>query len=185
LAHCVSVEVERPRASDTFLIDSNVLIYVAYSPLGQGEVARALGYVYSGFLQRCYNAGSKLYVSGLSYPEIANVVERFRWTEYGGDAVVGRKGFRELAPHREVVLADLEEVWRQVTSTATVLATTIDEAAVQRIATLFRGSRIDGYDGFLIDAARQAKIPNVITHDRDFASASNLVVFTANSALLS
>jgi len=183
MAHCVSVETERPARSDRFLLDTNVILFVAYQVLS-GDLVRAKRNAYSGFLDRCRTAGSELYVCGLSFSEVAGTAERFRWKEYGGADVCEQKAFRKIAPQRSLVLADLQQVWDDITKVASVVSATNDKQAVERVATVFGTASIDGYDGFLIDVAQQEKIPNIVTDDGDFALASNLVVFTANRSLL-
>jgi len=45
-------------------------------------------------------------------------------------------------------------------------------------------SRLDGIDVALVAEAKRAAISTIVTHDRDFASASGIIVFTANSRAL-
>lgn len=183
MAHCYDVGRERCSASDRFLLDTNVVVGL----VGRTTDARATAYApYSAFVERARRAGARLFVSTLTLLELAGVAEK---TQFARD--VGRasgpgdlKQYRGEAGARARVVAETARMWSETSSFAAFLDAHVAASSAPQLIAALGASRLDGIDAALVLEARRAGISTIVTHDADYGSAPELIVLSANRAML-
>ena len=173
-----------PRAGDTFLVDTNVWVWLSYSKASIGQ-RRYQVQGYPPFIARTRSAGAKLIRCGLSLSELANTIEREEFRLYAAVAGVpdspnARKDFRRVAAERQKVCSEISTAWGQVESLSDFVEANIDAALTTSCLNRFAGQEIDPYDGFLVEAALKAGVPQVLSDDSDMCSVPGIRVFTCN-----
>ncbi len=183
MAQCLDVRRERLREHDRVLLDTNVILDVADPAISQEANERQIAY--QQFIQLALNGGATILVSVLSLYEIASVLESnaFRRTSATPFDRSELKRFRAIPAERARVLADITNTWRQITTVADVLDAPLLGVAEESLSLMNR-TRLDGYDVPIVISAKAAGVTSIVTEDADYATASGLIIYTANRKML-
>jgi len=184
-ATVIDITVDAPKAGDVFLVDTNVWFWMTY-PNATSSVPAQLS-VYPGYLNKALAADSKIHHSGLSFAELAHLIEKTEREIYerttGAIGTIKTKEYRHnLVAERSRVVSEIQAAWGQVTSLALAgpLTVTIDSPTTDAALTRCQAERVDGYDLFILESMKNHSVVQVITDDGDFATVSGIQVFTAN-----
>lgn len=190
-AEVVDIRQDVPRATDTFLVDTNVWYWLTYTRSSQctNRPRHHQTTSYPRYMQKALQVKAGLFGSGLSLSELAHLIERDERDIFmglhGGGAQVNAKEFRHNHPaERARVVAEIQTAWKQVEQFASLLDTMIDQACTTTVLTKLSTFPLDGYDLFLLEAMSGAGITQVITDDGDFAVVPGIRVFTANRTVI-
>ena len=212
-ADVVNIDSDTPQPSDIFLVDTNVWLWQTYSRysvpnLESSDFARFADLdrqrarseaqrvqkklsKYLPYIKKALNAGATIVYSGLMLSELAHVIETTEFKIYKNSNNLGSltlKEYRNTLPReREEVVAEVQSVWSQVEGLAISADLMVNEKVTQFALARFETQSLDGYDLFIIEAISQAGTGQVriITDDQDYATVSNIQVFTANGNAIS
>lgn len=181
----VDINQDIPRPSDKFLVDSNVLIWIAYSRGSSGYQTIK----YPPYVKKVKRVGSDLMYCPLSLSELAHTIEKteceiFKRTNpsFGN---LSPKEFRHNRPaQRFQVVDEIEAAWGIVKNWAVPLDITLNESETDIALTQLKENPIDGYDAFILNTMKKAGINQVITDDGDYATVKDIQVFTANRTVI-
>lgn len=187
-ADIIDIRVDTPGPEDVFLVDSNVWYWIAYTKASLVSQQRALvrSQDYSAFINKAMTAGAELCRCGLSLAELAHIIEKsereiFKRTS----GTIGTKEYRHNHPaERSNVAKEVEAAWGQVKSMTSSLDLMINDAITATALDRFQEESVDGYDLFFLEAMSNAKVVQIITDDGDFATVSQIRVFTANKNVI-
>ena len=116
-ANVVDITTDTPRRGDTFLVDSNVWFWFAYTKASMCSNAYQVT-DYPGYLKQCFSAGSNLIKTGLSMSELAHIIERTELGIYSSNTGFDKNKKKEyrhnLPEERANVIAEIESVWNQI-----------------------------------------------------------------------
>jgi len=193
-ADVVDVRRNTPTAGDTFLVDTNVWFWTGYSRAGLKLPSWLASKLidYPDYLHKCLGVGATLHWCGLSLCELAHLIEKTE-REIWNDAEIaaGRhacktKEYRHTASERARVVAEVEIAWNAVESLASVLPAPALVDAPNTTAALaeFKPVVLDGYDLFLLQAARAAGVSQIISDDGEFCEVAGITLFTSNPAVI-
>lgn len=179
-ADVIDIAIDAPKPTDSFLVDTNVWYWLTYPAASSSAHSYQVTY-YPNYIQAAITAGSVLYCSGLSFAELAHLIEKaeHRLSSYSS---VTPKGYRHNYPlERAKVVSEVQTAWNIVTSGyASQINCTVDEPTVSGAVNRFQTQALDGYDLFILEAMRQHSIVQVITDDGDYATVPGIQVFSAN-----
>ena len=212
-ADVVNIDSDTPQPSDIFLVDTNVWLWQTYSRFSvpnlessdfarfadldrqkaRSEAQRVQKKLskYLPYIKKALNAGATIVYSGLMLSELAHVIETTEFKIYKNSNNLGSltlKEYRNTLPReREEVVAEVQSVWSQVEGLAISADLMVNEKVTQFALARFETQSLDGYDLFIIEAISQAGTGQVriITDDQDYATVSNIQVFTANGNAIS
>jgi len=187
-AEVVDIRTDRPRASDVFLVDTNVWFWMTYAVASQGAQGPAAPppAAYSTYFKRALAAKAKFRRCGLSMAELAHQIEKAEYDLFvATNPNVTAKQYRHnLAAERGHVVNDIQSAWAAVKQIAAPLDVAIDDPttdlALGRLAT----QQLDGYDLFMAHAMSAAGVTQVLTDDGDYCTAPGIQVFTANRPVI-
>jgi hypothetical protein len=186
-ADVVDIQRDSPSATDAFLVETNVLYWMAYSRSGLGSRPPRAYQVtaYPAFLRAAMAAESKLCRCELSLAELASLIERkereLHSSATGHDWDREPKEYRHnLVVERSRVTAEIEAAWSLVSTLCAPFPFTIDGRVGQSALDRLMGLPVDGYDSLLLEAIGQGGICQVLTDDGDFCTVPGITVFTAN-----
>lgn len=186
-ADIIDITADAPKAGDVFLVDTNVWYWMTY-PNATSSVPTQLS-VYPGYLNKALGAGSKVHHSGLSFAELAHLIEKTEREIYARTTgVIKTKEYRHnFVSERTRVVSEIQAAWGQVTSLALAgpLTVTIDSPTTDAALTRCKAERVDGYDLFILESMKNHSVVQVITDDGDFATVPGIQVFTANRNVIS
>lgn len=183
-ATIIDITVDHPKATDTFLVDTNVWFWMTYlkviKPTHQSLC-------YPPYLDKAMAVSAQIHYSGLTLAELAHSIEKTEREIF--DRAKAKKHetkeYRHNFPsERAKVVAEFHAAWSQVKSQATLLPLTIDDPTTDSALKRFQKERVDGYDLFLLETMKKHGIAKIITDDGDFAMVPNIQVFTANRGVL-
>jgi predicted nucleic acid-binding protein len=184
-AEVVDIRTDTPKAEDAFLVDTNVWYWVTYVKASQNARPYQISN-YPGYTNAALSAGARIHHSGLSFAELAHLIEKAERDIY--EAVNGQIGTKEyrhnLSAERAQVLAEIQASWGVVTALAEPLTVIIDPSTTAAALSRLQTERVDGYDLFILESMQNNGVVQIITDDGDFASVSGIQVFTANSNLI-
>ncbi len=184
-AYVIDVHRDSPKATDSFLVDSNVWYWVAYSKAGNVSSPPQAKY-YPTYVNDALKFGSCLLHCGLSFAELSHLIEEtereiYEKTYLGTKGTLLPKEYRHNLPtERSRVVSEVQAAWGLVKSLAKPMIATIDESTTDAAFCRFQTQLVDGYDLFFLEAMRSNAVTQVITDDGDFATVPNIQVFTAN-----
>lgn len=187
-ADVVNILADQPKPADSFLVDSNVWLFLAYTRSAQGNNPPLAYQVhrYPSYVNKALQAKARVLRSGLALAEIAHVIERTEheiWTR--NNATLKFKEYRHNMPdQRENVIGEVESAWFMVKTISIGLDITVDGTLADSALALFKSYPLDGYDILMSAASRQAGVLQIITDDCDFACVAGIQVFTANRSVL-
>lgn len=180
-----------PKPGEAYLVDTNVWFWMCYdaAPDAPGVAKSWQTRIYPAFLDKVCKCGGRLHWSGLSWSELAHIVERTEFEiakKWGVVSAASPKQYRHSDEgERQRVVETIRATWSQVVALATPLGdVVIGEAAVCAANNELQQVMLDGYDLFLVQSLRASTVTGVITDDGDFCTVRNIRVFTANRAVL-
>lgn len=191
-ADIVDIRSDQPRATDAFLVDTNVWYWMTYSRASQGKQPplRHQTTHYPPYLRQALSTKADLLYCGLSMAELAHQIEKCEREIYevsANQGAISTKEYRHNYPgERQKVVAEIQSAWAQVKVLARPLGAVIDEATIDGALVQLPALSVDGYDLLLIKAAAIAGISQIITDDSDYATVPGIQIYTANqNAILS
>lgn len=179
-ADVIDITVDRPKAGDVFIVDTNVWYWMTY-PNATSSIPNQLS-DYPSYLNNALGANSKVYHSGLTLAELAHIIEKTEREIYEqAVAKIKPKEFRHNLPgQRGRVVSEIQAAWGQVTTLAKPLTITVDKPITDAALSRLASDRVDGYDLFILETMKTHRVAQVITDDGDFATIPGIQVFTAN-----
>ena len=178
-ADIVDIRSHRPKAGDTFLVDTNVWLWMSYTKVPPSVYQAEL---YPPFVNQAIKIKATLLRCGLSFAELSHSIERAERQIYiETHRMIGTKLFRHTRrEERKTVVAEIKAAWGAVQTMATPLDVTIDEhittASLERLHT----QPLDGYDLFIAEALEKSDTNQILTDDGDFCCIPGICMFTAN-----
>lgn len=187
-ADVVDIRTDTPRPLDAFLVDTNVWYWMTYTraSLGDSPPHKTQLTDYPNYIKQALGNNSRLRFCGLALAELVHLIEKTEREIYSAAAgQVPPKEFRHNLPsQRANVVAEVQSAWTQVTALATSIDTHVNDSMVNAAVQRFRSEPLDGYDLFLLEAAKAAGVSKVITDDGDFSSVPGIQMFTKNQRVL-
>lgn len=184
-ANVIAIKSDVPKSADTFLVDTNVWYWLAYSKASQNALPYQMS-DYPSYAKAALGAGARVFQSTLSLAELSHLIEKAEREIYQAEnRPVNAKEYRHNnAGERDSVVAEIEAAYGLVTTLAEPLTATIDantaDAALNRLQT----ERVDGYDLFILESMRINGVVQIITDDGDFCTVPGIQVFTANRSVI-
>jgi predicted nucleic acid-binding protein len=195
-ATVVDLRIDKPKAQDKFLVDTNVWYWLAYSRSQQGTSQPKFHQTkfYPQYIKNAAASKSALYYCGLSFAELAHQIEQKEREIFALKqgikpediaAKLSLKEFRHnYLPEHIKVIQEIEGVWQQIEQYGKNLELTINNTSLsnslKRLTTEPKENRLDGYDLFFLEIMFSNSITNIITDDGDFLTVKGITVFTAN-----
>jgi predicted nucleic acid-binding protein len=190
-ASIIDIRTDEPQPHDQYLVDSNVLYWLYLKVKNYTPVIRPYDYQlreYAKYVVRAAKSKATLYHSGLSFAEIAHLVENNQRREFDRTSAKpnAEKDYRHnFSEERSQVVREIQFAWRIVQNLVPqTLETRIDGADVNAALARLGNAELDGYDVYLIESVFKGGMTQVITDDGDFATVSGLTVFTSNTTLI-
>lgn len=193
-ATVVDMSVDRPRHTDVFLIDTQVWYWLAYARASSGSMApqRYQIRTYPQYVHAATATGARLRWCGLSLAELAHLIEaneRSIFKAAHPNVLAPRaetKAFRHNFPaERARVGGEISAAWSIVESLGDPLIAVVDPGMVHAATQQLAHEAVDGYDLFLMQAARVAGITQILTDDSDYTTVAGITVFTSNRNAIS
>jgi hypothetical protein len=189
-AHVVDIRNDAPRASDIFLVDTNVWLWLGYpkKTCAPSEIARSAPYL--AFVKAARGNNAKLLRCGLSLAEIAHLIEKHERTMF--ETSTGRpvgsllpKEYRHNYPAEwPKVASEIQAAWQQAVNLADLLTVSVDGPATDATLSRLQNQRLDGYDLFILEATSKAGVAQILTDDGDYCTVPGIQMFTANRNVL-
>ena len=179
-AQVVDIQADTPKATDVFLVDTNVWFWISYANAGGAPYQTRN---YPPFVSSAIRIGAKLLRCELSLAELAHRIEQTELEIYqqSGGVSLKPKEFRHNYPaERTRIVAEVRTAWATVKTMAQPLSVTVDEPTADMALANLQGQQVDGYDLFILEAAKQGQIDKVLTDDGDYCTVPGIQVFTAN-----
>jgi len=183
-AKVINIEHDHPLPTDRILIDSQILVWLCYanSPKQRDKIDQ----VYEKYVKRACDAGVEFWHCPLQLSELGHTIERQERDIYASSSgktpeQVPLKTFRYLPRQRKKVADLVEAAWGSVKELApncTEFVLTSDE--VDKSLKRFEIERLDVYDLFFVEVMEQNGIPIILSADKDFVYATNIILLTAN-----
>jgi predicted nucleic acid-binding protein len=182
VAHCLSVRRERLSRGDRCLLDTSVIVFVVFEEQQATSWNQERAAAYEEFIERGRKDGVEFLWSPLSFSELTNFVERYYLKRYqrAVDQSIDRKRFRAIPEQRKLVIDNVKEAWQYVKRLALPTEFQVDAATADAVLALLTATSLDGYDALLIRSMRGANVPYILSDDADYASAPNVIVYSAN-----
>ena len=184
----IDIRTDTPQSSDEFLVDTNVWYWMTYTraSLGASPPHTTQLTDYPNYINKALGTNSKLHFCGLALAELVHLIEKTEREIY--IAAVGHiqtKEFRHNLPsQRASVVSEVQSAWNQVAALASSIETHVNDSMVSAAVQRFQSEPLDGYDLFLLEAAKSSGISKVITDDGDFSGVSGIQLFTKNQRVL-
>ena len=188
-ANVVDLRNDTPKPTDKFFVDTNVWYWLTYSRSKQSSNFPKPYQTndYPKYIQQTLKAQSKLYKSGLSFPEIAHLIERNERDIFNNanSSDIKPKEFRHNYPNeRTNVVQEIQTSWQQIEQFGNTIDVLVNDAILTKADTRLAQDKLDGYDLLMIESILTNGINFVITDDSDFGTISGITVFTANWSLI-
>jgi hypothetical protein len=184
-AEVVDIRGHTPHSDDVFLVDTNVWKWIAYTKASATWPPLAKAVDYPEFIRKARAAGSTLLHCGLSLSELANIIERYEFSQYATKKGITpsdneRKTFRRDPWHRGAVTGEIDAAWGQVQGLSTLAPLVVDHEVTGSCLKYLTSCVVDAYDGFLVEAANRNGGAALLTDDSDLCSVPGVRIFTAN-----
>jgi hypothetical protein len=184
-ADVVDIRVDKPRSDDTLLVDTNVWYWITYSRASQSSKSPAPYQVkdYPLYVKNAMIAGARVCCCCLSFAELAHLIEN---TERDirsimSGSFIEPKVFRHNYPlDRQRVVSEIDAAWAQVRSMSSSVDAVINPGLITAAMARLKTDAMDGYDVFVLEAARVAGTFRILTDDGDFATVPGIQVHTSN-----
>ena len=189
-ADVVDISIDRPWNTDAFLVDTNVWYWMTYSRASQclRPPARYQTSNYPSYTNAALSIGARIFQSGLSLAELTHLIEKAEYEIFARanpvifpDPNRFNKNFRhDRNKEREQVVSEIKAAWAQVDDLAEPLTVVIEESVTKAALSHLQTEKVDGYDLFILESMEKHGVKKIITDDGDFATVSDIQVFTAN-----
>lgn len=167
---------------ERFFVDTNIwilLTYIASKSFELSESIKSKISAYSAFIQKVKEEGGQIYTSSLCLSEIGHVIERKSFENYPNpNKTIKLKQYRNIQTERDIIVKDIDEVWDEIKSQATVLEHSINQQMGDQLITLLKNAPLDAYDAAFILAMKENRILNIITDDKDFQKVNSIDIYT-------
>ena len=122
----------------------------------------------------------------MTLAELIHLIEKTEREIYSaGAGQIPPKEFRHNLPSQRLnVVSETQSAWTQLTALASSIDTHVNDAMISAAVQRFQSEPLDGYDLFLLEAAKAAGVSKVITDDGDFSGVSGIQMFTKNQRVL-
>lgn len=182
-ANIVDICTDTPKATDSFLVDTNVWICLTYPK----AILANYKADYVNYINEALKASATIYYCGLTLSEISHQIEKFEYETFKKiqNNQITAKDFRHnYPPQRMQVISELEASWNQIKSMSVALPVNINLSCTNSAFLRYKAEKVDGYDLFLLEAMKENGITNILTNDSDFVCTPNITVFTSNTKAL-
>ncbi|HEX7331490.1 MAG TPA: hypothetical protein VF290_08315 [Pyrinomonadaceae bacterium] len=187
-ADVIDIRTDTPQPVDEFLIDTNVWYWMTYTraSLGTSPPHATQLTDYPNYINQALGNNSRLRFCGLALAELVHLIEKTEREIYSAAAgPIPAKEFRHNLPSRRAnVVSEVQSAWTQVTALATSIETNVSDSMISAAVQRFHSEPLDGYDLFLLEAAKAAGISKVITDDGDFSGVPGIQMFTKNQRVI-
>jgi hypothetical protein len=188
LASVVDIRTNNPRKDDTFLVDTNVWLWMCY-----GRASLSLNAnldqisTYPTYVKKALKAGSKLFRSSLSFSELSHLIEKIEHEHYvrmNGKKIHVKEFRHNNNQERENVVSEVVTAWNQVKAIASLVELSLNESTTDAAVLRFKSQMVDGYDLFLLESLSGRGGMHLLSNDSDFCTVPGITLFTANPAVI-
>jgi len=188
-ASVVDLRSDSPKADDSFIVDTNVWLWLYYPPLTQNSAGEPLQSAidYPNYFKSALAAKATLYSSALIFSELTHNIERKEKRIYESNLAneLDAKVYRHDYPRQRLKVTQLvQDAWSDISSSSKLLDMNLDSNFMTESLSLFPATQLDGYDLFTAQLAKQSQVNQIITDDGDYATVAGLTIFTANQKIL-
>jgi hypothetical protein len=187
-AEVFDIRKDNPRTAESFLVDTNVWLWMTYVNATTGTLASRQAKEYSAYFQKCLATHCTLYFCGLTLTELSHQIEKTERDIYekaNGVSLTTKEFRHNLPAERANTISEVQAAWAQVRALGEFIEFTVDEDAINKAEACYAGNPIDGYDLFLHEAMKRANVPQILADDGDFATVPGILVFTSNLNVIS
>jgi predicted nucleic acid-binding protein len=183
-ADIVDIRGDSPQPDDSFLVDTNVWLWLTYTrALAAPHQTRD----YPPYIQKARTAQAILLWCGLSLAELAHNIERIQRDIYNSANGLDLKSkeYRHNYPAEQSgVVAEIQSAWGLVKTIALPLELQVDEPTTDLALNRLNSQFLDGYDLFMLAAMDRAGVTQIITDDGDYVTVPGIQVFTSNQNVI-
>lgn len=182
-ATVIDLVSDLPQPTDRFLVDTNVWYWLTYPPASSSAKPYQIN-CYPNYIQAAIVANAQLYCAGLSFAELAHLIERSCQKIFA--PAITAKEYRHNHPgERARVVTEVQTAWALICSSyASQIDCSVDRPTVAAACQRFQTQMLDGYDLLILESMRQQGLTQVITDDGDYVTVPGLQVFTANQTVI-
>ncbi len=166
-ADVVDIQVDHPRQSDNFLVDTNVWYWLTYPRADQSDKP-PIHYQtthYPAYVGKARSAKARLLHCGLSFAELTHIIEKTERDIFNraNESSVGNKEYRHNYPTERTnkVVAEVEAAWGLVETIAEPLDLLVDKSTTNAALARLSTQPLDGYDLFIMEAMTKAGLSQV------------------------
>lgn len=188
-AYVIDLRTDNPTTSDSFIVDTNVWLWLLYPPLTQNSSGnqKQQAIDYPNYFKLALSANSILYSTGLVFAELAHNIERTEKSIYDSNLAkpLDPKVYRHDYPKQRAKVTSLvSDAWSDILGYSKLLDINLNNTFMNEASSFFPSVGLDGYDAFTAQLAIQSDAKQIITDDGDFASVPGLTIFTANPKVI-
>jgi hypothetical protein len=187
-AEVIDIRRDAPRATDRFLVDTNVWVWEHYPSSRYTTAGGVVAGVseYESHLERTRSSGAVRYRLVASLLELASVIEQLEHAFYtAAVAPLDRKEYRHNIPgERARVVAEIQKAWGLIEADSDLLPITLDQDFANAALLELAAAPVDGYDALLLQAMRATHVTQLLSDDGDFCCVDAIELFTANPRVL-
>lgn len=171
----------KPKSTDKFLFDTNVLVFL-YNSLNP-DLQEVRSDIYSNFFSEIIKAGSTMYLTSLNLAEFVNVLISREYNikkQYKNDSYQKKRDFRNSEDYKYAI-EQIKPIIRRMLSTFIKLNDSFEDLAIDDLVNNIIIDFNDEYFNYLCNY-NDIKI---ITDDADYLSLNSpLEIITANKKML-
>lgn len=189
-ADVIDITNDIPQQNDIFLVDTNVWYWQTYTNATVAAKPNRLTQIgkYLSYLNQTLVTGATLTYSGLSFAELASIIEKSEYEIYKkSHSFLGLKEYRHnLLAERANVVNEVQSAWSQVKTLAVPVDLTVNDTTIDAALTRFQIKTLDGYDLLILETINGAGSGQikVITDDGDYATVPGIQIFTCNNSVI-
>ena len=176
-----SIETYKPKSTDKFLFDTNILVLL-YNSLNP-DLAETKSDIYSNFMAKIIKSGATIYLTSLNLAEFVNVLISREYNikkQYKNEDYQKKRDFRNSEDYFYAI-EQIKPIIRRMLSTFVKLSDNFEELIVDN---LIDDIKIDFNDEYFNYLCNYNNI-KLITDDTDYVVLSSpLEVITANKKML-
>jgi len=179
-ADVVDIRVDKPQATDTFVVDTNAWIWFAYSKATLPVTSPPLqSRHYPQYIKDALIVKAGLFRYALTQAELFHNIERYERELFSPG--IRAKEFRHNYPaERANVVSECTIAWNTILSVSSPLDADVNDVVTSRALTWLTTHPLDGYDLYMLDAMQTAGVTKILTDDGDFCTIPRIEMFTAN-----
>lgn len=186
-ANVVDIRTDNPFKGENFFVDTNVWYWMTYTRASSSALPYQIT-DYPNYVNSVLDAGGKIYQNGLSFAELAHLIEKTEFDIFNkihrAERIKSKEFRHNHSLEREKVIAEIEAAWGQVKSMAEPLEITIDESTTEAARKHIKTNLLDGYDLFILQLLTRHNVLQIITDDGDFATIPGIKMFTSNKNVI-